>query len=82
MGKQKLSDQGGQKNSWPPKFQYHPLGNSSNLDDDSDPSRSMEQSTHSQSIMQHNPQHGQSKVFGQVPHSLAELEKVIYVVYI
>ncbi|KAK6787635.1 hypothetical protein RDI58_016160 [Solanum bulbocastanum] len=72
MGTQKLSDQGGRKNSWPPKFQYHPLGN---LDEDADPSRSMEQSTHSQSIVQHNPQHGQSKVFGQVPHSLAELEK-------
>ncbi|CAN4100376.1 unnamed protein product [Withania somnifera] len=71
MGKQK-SDQGGQKNSWPPNFQYHPLGN---LDEDADPPRSMKQSAHSQSIVQHNPQHGQSKVFGQVPHSQAELEK-------
>lgn len=76
MGKQKLSDQFGRKNSWPPKFQYHPLGNS---DEDADPSRSMEQSTHSQSIVQHNSQHGQLKVFGQVPQSQAELEKVIYV---
>ncbi|PHT79597.1 hypothetical protein T459_17649 [Capsicum annuum] len=72
MGKQKPSDQGGRKNSWPPKFQYHPLGN---VDEDADPPRSMKQSTHSQSIVQHNPQHGQSKVFGQVPHSQVELEK-------
>ncbi|XP_059299853.1 uncharacterized protein LOC132052364 [Lycium ferocissimum] len=71
MGKQKLSDQGGQKNSWPLKFQYHPLGN---LDEDADP-RSMKQSTHSQSIVLHNPQHGQSKVFDQVSHSQTELEK-------
>ncbi|MCD7464623.1 hypothetical protein HAX54_053133 [Datura stramonium] len=72
MGKQKLSDQGGRKNSWPPKFQYHPLGN---LGEDADPPCSMKQSTHSQSIGQHNPQHGQSKVFGQVPHRPAELEE-------
>ncbi|CAN4099402.1 unnamed protein product [Withania somnifera] len=71
-GKQKKSDQGGRKNSWPPKFQYHPLGN---LDEDADPPHSMEQSADSQSIVQHNPQHGQSKVFGQVPHNQAELDK-------
>ncbi|XP_055832949.1 uncharacterized protein LOC129901718 isoform X2 [Solanum dulcamara] len=74
MGKNKLSDQGGRKNSWPPKFQYHPLGN---LDEYADPSRRMEQSTHSQSIMQHNPQHGQSKVFSQVPHSQGQLHDVL-----
>ncbi|KAJ8563187.1 hypothetical protein K7X08_031639 [Anisodus acutangulus] len=72
MGKQNLSDQGGQKNSWPPKFQYHPLGN---LDEDSDPPCSIKLSTHSQSIVQHDPQHGQSKVFGQISHSQAEPQK-------
>ncbi|KAJ8560567.1 hypothetical protein K7X08_022427 [Anisodus acutangulus] len=72
MGKQKLSDQGGQKISWPLKFQYHPLGN---LDEDADPPCSMKQSTHSQSILQHNSHHGQSKVFSQISHSQAELEK-------
>ncbi|OIS98112.1 hypothetical protein A4A49_03614 [Nicotiana attenuata] len=72
MGKQKLSNQGGLKNSWPPKFQYHPLGN---LNEDADPPCSMKQSTHSQSVVQHNSLNGQSKVFGQVPQSRAELEK-------
>nr|XP_016488422.1 PREDICTED: uncharacterized protein LOC107808417 [Nicotiana tabacum] len=72
MGKQKLSNQGGLKNSWPPKFQYHPLGN---LNEDADPPCSMKQSTHSQSVVQHNSLKGQSKVFGQVPQSQAELEK-------
>lgn len=76
MGKQKLSNQGGLKNLWPPKFQYHPLGN---LNEDADPPCSMKQSTHSQSVVQHNSLKGQSKVFGQVPQSQAELEKVIYV---
>lgn len=74
IGKQKLSDQVGRKNSWPPKFQYHPLGN---LDEDSDPSRSMEPSPHSQSIVQQKPQHGQLKVFGQVPHSQGQLSDVL-----
>nr|XP_016477538.1 PREDICTED: uncharacterized protein LOC107799002 isoform X2 [Nicotiana tabacum] len=72
MGNQKLSNQGGLKNLWPPKFQYHPLGN---LNEDADPPCSMKQSTHSQSVVQHNSLNRQSKVFGQVPQSQAELDK-------
>ncbi|KAJ8550727.1 hypothetical protein K7X08_000097 [Anisodus acutangulus] len=70
-GKQKSSDQAGQKNSWAHKFQYHPMGN---MNEGLDPSYDRKEPNHSQSMLQ-NANHGQSEVFGQVCKSREELEK-------
>ncbi|XP_009630442.1 uncharacterized protein [Nicotiana tomentosiformis] len=70
--KQKSSDQVGQKNSWVRKFQYHPMGN---MDEDLDPAYDRKQPSHSQSMLQHNANHGQLEVFGQVPKSQTEVEE-------
>ncbi|KAJ8540548.1 hypothetical protein K7X08_035693 [Anisodus acutangulus] len=71
-GKQKSSDQASQKNSWPRKFQYHPMGN---MDEGLDPPYDRKEPSHSQSMLLQNANHGQSEVFGQVPKSRAELEE-------
>ncbi|XP_060172589.1 uncharacterized protein LOC132603509 [Lycium barbarum] len=71
-GKQKSSVQAGQKNSWPRKFQYHPMGN---MDEGFDPSYDRKEPSHSQSMLLQNANHGQSEVFGEVPKSHAELEE-------
>ncbi|MCD7469826.1 hypothetical protein HAX54_009129 [Datura stramonium] len=72
IGKQKSSDQSGQKNSWPRKFQYHPMGN---MDEGLDPPCDRKEPCHSQSMLLQNANHGQSEVFGQVPKSREELEE-------
>ncbi|XP_049397731.1 uncharacterized protein LOC125861870 [Solanum stenotomum] len=71
-GKQKSSDQAGQKNSWHRKFQYHPMGN---MDEGLDPPYDRKDPSHSQSMLLQNANHGQSEVFGQVPKSREELEE-------
>ncbi|CAN4115453.1 unnamed protein product [Withania somnifera] len=71
-GKQKSSDQAGQKNAWPRKFQYHPLGN---MDEGLNSPYDWKETSQSNSMMLQNANHGQSEVFGQVPKSREELEE-------
>ncbi|PHT65744.1 hypothetical protein T459_30169 [Capsicum annuum] len=59
--KQKSPDQAGQKNIWPGKFQYHPMGNT---DEGLDPPYDRKKSSHPQSMLLQNVNHGQSEVFG------------------
>ncbi|CAN4115654.1 unnamed protein product [Withania somnifera] len=72
-GKQKSSDHAVQKNSWPRKFQYHPMGN---MDEGLNPPYDRKEPSQCNSMLQQNANHGQLEVFGHVPKSKEELEEV------